>query len=75
MERIQVLNNSKVNLNVCGDIVNKVFDVKEEDRDMRRYINRFKERDFKLRRIYDAFIKGWSCGSAEVFFKDGRSIF
>jgi hypothetical protein len=75
MERIGVLRTRNANLVNFERTVKEFFDVKGEDLDMRQFINRFKERDFKLRRLFDIVSGGWSFSNSDVFFKDGRNIF
>jgi hypothetical protein len=75
MERIEVLRRSSLGLGRLESMNIEGLFVKEEEKDMRRYITMFKQKDFKLRRFFDVFSKGLSFGNTEYFFKDGRSIF
>jgi hypothetical protein len=74
MERIEVLRSSNYWLSrMEGKRVENL--VNEEDMDMRRYINMFKKKDFKLWRFFETLDKGLSFTNTEAFFKDGRNIF
>lgn len=75
MERIGALKTGNANLAGFERMMKKFIKAKGEDLDMRLFIYRFKERDYKLRRLLEILSGGWSFSSGEVFLKDGRNIF
>jgi hypothetical protein len=75
MERIQVLGNTNLNSWRLGNITMEVTEINEEGIDMRRYIDKFKKQDFKLRQLFDIFNNGLSFRSVEYHFNDRKDIF
>lgn len=74
MDRVEVLKG--VNIRLHNEEKEKVNNsgMERENIDMKRFINKFKKRDFKLRRLFETLEKGWSFSSMETFIKDGRRI-
>lgn len=75
MERIQMLGNGNFKSLRLGNLSIRFFDMREEDIDMRRYINKFKKQDFKLRQLFDIFNNGLSFSSIEYNFIDKKEVY
>jgi hypothetical protein len=75
MERIQVLGNTNLNSWRLGNITMEVTEINEEGIDMRRYIDKFKKQDFKLRQLFDIFNNGLSFRGVEYHYNDRKDIF
>lgn len=74
MERMEVLKNTNENTTVLGEYVKGLFNFRREEMDMRRYIGMFKERDFKLRQVFDIFTKGLSFSNIEFLDRNVKGF-
>lgn len=75
MERIQVLRNTNFESLRLENLSIRFSDAREEEMDMRKYINKFKKQDFKLRQLFNIFNNGLSFSSIGYNFNDRKEIF
>jgi len=75
MDRVEVLKGVSVRL--YKEEKEKVNNsgIERENIDMKRFIDKFKKPDFKLRRLFETLEKGWSFSNMETFIKDGKRIY